>query len=552
MISLPHRGEGASRLRPVLLFFLAVGILYYSALGTIPLLEPDEGRYAEIPREMIARGDYVTPHLNGVVYFEKPPLFYWGNALSLSLFGDTEFGARFFTATVSVAGVLLTYWMGAVLGGPRTGLFSAIVLSTSLYHYVVGRVNTLDMTLAVTLIVAIFPAWLHLSGRRGKGFLYLAYAGSALAFLAKGLVGCVFPAGILLLWMLVTGRGKEIGKAFSLAGFALFFAIALPWVVLAQRANPDFLWFFFIHEQFLRYATKIHQRYHPFWYFLPVLVGGMLPWLAFARRAAMAVHGATDEWFARDDRRFLYCWALFILLFFSFSQSKLVTYAAPIFPPVAVLFGRALEMWADREDGAVRCRFPLALAIFLAAGALFFPPFTKHEIPLGEWVPLTALPAALILSWGAIPLFVRRLGAERVVLLSFLFLALFLISLNRPAAEYLSNYKSVKNLSAVLNASLREGDVVAQYGTYRQGLPFYTKRRCILVNEVGELSFGADRAADRGEYFLDDRAFLALWQSDRRVYCVFKRDTLPMIREKFPVHQLLYATDEGILIVNRF
>ena len=120
--------------RAAALFFLSVAILYYSALGTIPLLEPDEGRYAEIPREMLARGDFVTPHLNGVVYLEKPPLFYWGNALGLSLFGETEFGARFFTATVSIAGVLLTYWMGAALAGPRTGIFSAMVLSTSLYQ----------------------------------------------------------------------------------------------------------------------------------------------------------------------------------------------------------------------------------------------------------------------------------------------------------------------------------------------------------------------------------------------------------------------------------
>ena len=146
--------------RAAALFFLSVAILYYSALGTLPLLEPDEGRYAEIPREMLARGDFVTPHLNGVVYLEKPPLFYWGNAISFALFGQSEFSARFFTATVSIAGVLLTYWIGAVLAWPRTGLFSAMVLCTSLYHYVIGRINTLDMTLAVTMIVAIFPAFL--------------------------------------------------------------------------------------------------------------------------------------------------------------------------------------------------------------------------------------------------------------------------------------------------------------------------------------------------------------------------------------------------------
>jgi 4-amino-4-deoxy-L-arabinose transferase-like glycosyltransferase len=538
--------------RAVALFFLSVAILYYSALGTVPLLEPDEGRYAEIPREMLARGDFVTPHLNGVVYLEKPPLFYWGNAISFALFGQSEFSARFFTATVSIAGVLLTYWMGAALAGPRAGLFSAMVLSTSLYHYVVGRINTLDMTLAVTMIVAIFPAFLYLSGKReSRGYLLLSYAGAALAFLAKGLIGIVFPGAILLLWMLLSRRHREIGKAVSLPGIALFLAIALPWVLLVQRANPDFLWFFFVREHFLRFTTKVHERYNPFWYFLPIVIGGLLPWLAFARRAVRAAWDARGAYLPAEDRRFLFCWVLFVLLFFSFSRSKLATYATPLFPPLAVLFGRALDLWADREDGGVRCRFPLALAGILAAGILLFPPFTRHAIEPSRWVPLCALPAALILAWGAMPLFVRRLSAERVVYLSFLLLALFLTSLNRPAAAYLGQYKSVKNLSSVLSASLREGDVVAQYQTYRQGISFYTKRRCVLVNEVGELEFGAARAADRKAYFLDDAAFLALWNSKERVFCVGRRDSLPLFREMFPGHRLLYRSDEGILIVNR-
>jgi hypothetical protein len=183
---------------------------------------------------------------------------------------------------------------------------------------------------------------------------------------------------------------------------------------------------------------------------------------------------------------------------------------------------------------------------------VFFPSFTRHAIEPSRWIPLCALPAALILAWGAMPLFIRRLSAERVVYLSFLLLALFLTSLNRPAAEYLGNYKSVKKLSSVLSASLREGDVVAQYQTYRQGLPFYTKRRYILVNEVGELAFGAERAADRERFFLDDAAFLALWNSPARVFCVGRSNNLQEFLRKFPGHRLLYRSDEGILIVNRF
>ena len=538
--------------RAVALFFLSIAILYYSALGTLPLLEPDEGRYAAIPREMLVRGDFVTPHLNGVAYLEKPPLFYWGNALSFALFGESEASARLFTATVSIAGALLTYWMGAVLAGPRAGLFSAMVLSTSLYYYVIGRINTLDMTLAVAVIVAIFPAFLYLSGKReSRGYLLLSHAGAGLAFLAKGLIGIVFPGAILLLWLVLSRRHREIGKAVSLPGIALFLAIALPWILLVQRSNPDFLWFFFVREHFLRFTTKIHHHYEPFWFFLPIVIGGMLPWLAFARRAVRAAWDAREEYLPAEDRLFLFCWALFVLLFFSFSRSKLATYAAPIFPPLAVLFGCALERWVDREDGTVRCRSPLGIGAILAAGILVVPTFTRYAIEPARWVPLAALPAVLILLWGGMPLFIRRLGAERVVYLSFLLLALFLTSLNRPAAAYLGKYKTVKGLSAVLSASLREGDVVAQYETYRQGVPFYTKRRCILVNETGELEFGASRAADREKYFIDERAFAALWNSDARVFCVFHRSRLPFIREKFPGHRLLYRSDEGILIVNR-
>jgi hypothetical protein len=148
------------------------------------------------------------------------------------------------------------------------------------------------------------------------------------------------------------------------------------------------------------------------------------------------------------------------------------------------------------------------------------------------------------------PLFVRRLGAERVVLLSFLLMALFLTAINRPAALYLGNYKSVKNLSGALQGVLRPEDVLAQYGRLTLGLSFYTKRRTVLVNVTGELAFGADRAADRANYFLGDPEFQTLWNSPRRVFCLFPRDAMPLIREKFPVHRLLYRSDEGILIVN--
>ncbi len=538
--------------RTLVLFFAAVALLYLSSLGTMPLMEPDEARYAEIPREMIASGNYVTPHLNGVVYLEKPPLFYWGNALSLRVFGESEFSARLFTAAVSAAGILLTYWMGAVFAGWRTGLYAAIVLSTSLYYYVIGRLNTLDMTLAVTLLLAIFPAYLYLSGRKGsRGWLYLSYGAAGLAFLTKGLIGVVFPAAVIVTWLVFSRRHRQVGKAVSLVGILVFLATVLPWIVLVQRENPDFLWFFFVHEQFLRYTTTIHDRYEPFWFFVPIVVGGLVPWIAFLRRIAVAVRASAGEFLAGEALAFLLSWILFIFLFFTFSKSKLPTYMTPIFPPLAVIFGRGLEIWTDREDGSARLYAPLVLAVALAAAMVVLPDAGRHRYQMREWAALTALPAALILAWGALPLFLRRLGAERVVLLSFLVLGLFLTAVNRPAGLYLANYKSAKNLSAALSANLRPGDVVAQYRTYKQGVPWYTRRRVVLVEEVGELAFGAERAKDRAQYFISEAEFARLWRSQARVFAIFKRDAMPVVREKYPDGRLLYRTDEGILIVNR-
>jgi 4-amino-4-deoxy-L-arabinose transferase-like glycosyltransferase len=535
-----------------ILLLLAMALFYFSALETVPLLEPDEGRYAEIPREMLTSGDFVTPHLNGVVYLEKPPLYYWGNALSLKLFGENEFGARAFTAAVSVAGILLTYWMAAILGGVRTGLFSAIVLSTCCYYYAVGRTNTLDMTLAVTLMLAIFPAYLYLSGKRGgRRWLLISYAGAALAFLTKGLIGIVFPAIILSLWMLATRRHRSFANSISLTGIFLFLAISLPWVLLAQKHNPDFSWFFFVHEHFLRYATTVHKRSQPFWFFLPIVLGGFVPWIALLPRAIAAARKSAGKFLNRDDLVFLLSWSLFIFVFFSFSRSKLPTYVAPIFPPLSVLMGRTLDLWSSHDDGRGPCWFPLALCAVLVAGCLLLPHFAPSRVELGQWARLIAVPAALLLIWGIIPLFIRRLAAERVILLCFLVLALAFTSLNRPAGIWLGKYKSVKWLCATLSASLRPGDIIAQYGTYKQGIPFYTKSRTVLVNELDELAFGADRASDRREFFISEEEFSALWRSPRRVFCVFRKGAYRMIRERFPDHLLLYRSEEGILIVNR-
>lgn len=545
--------EPAVHIGMLALFFVSLAFLYFSALGTMPLMEPDEGRYAEIPREMLATGDFVTPRLNGVVYIEKPPLYYWGCAASQAVFGQNEFGARFFGAAVALLGVLLTGWMGHALAGPRTGLYSAAVLATSLYHYIVGRINATDMTLGVMLVLAIFPSYLYLSGRKAsRGWLWLGFAGAALAFLAKGLVGVVFPAAILVLWAVAAGRPREVLKLFCPGGIAIFLALALPWVLLVQKANPDFLNFFFIREHFQRFTdAKVHQRGAPFWYFLPIVAAGLMPWPLFAAPVVAAVRARATRFLAREDRIFLLTWALFVLCFFSISSSKLATYMTPIFPPLAVLLGRGLSIWADRGHAAGPVRAPFALSLLLAATLLVGSRFGRTPIPFPEWAPSVALPVALILAFGVVPLFARWIGTGRVVLTSYALLALFLFSLNRPATRLVAEPRSGKSLAQAIQAGIRPGDVVAQFGTFVQSVPFYTGRRNVLVGDPGELEFGMLRAADRAEWFPDRAAFDNLWRSEKRVFCIFHRDAMPLVEANYSPHRLLARSRRGILIVNR-
>ncbi|MBP1697267.1 MAG: hypothetical protein H6Q41_2455 [Deltaproteobacteria bacterium] len=178
----------------ILFLFIIPLFLYISLLPMMPLMEPDEARYSDIPSLMNRTGDYITPHLNHVVYLEKPPLCYWATALLFRIFGENEFSSRLFAALCAWGCILLVYRIGVFFHDEKTGLYSAGVLSTFLYHSIVGKINILDMPLAFFVGLATWAGFRYVTGdSQRKGWLYLLYVGSALAFLTKGLIGVVFP-----------------------------------------------------------------------------------------------------------------------------------------------------------------------------------------------------------------------------------------------------------------------------------------------------------------------------------------------------------------------
>ncbi|MBI3569665.1 MAG: glycosyltransferase family 39 protein, partial [Gammaproteobacteria bacterium] len=331
--------------RDALLLTLLLAVFFGFELGSRALWHPDEGRYSEIPRAMVASGDYVTPRLNGVKYFEKPVLFYWMQAGSIKLFGVNEWALRLWPALLALAGCLAVYGAGRKLFGRRAGLIAAIVLATSPLYYLLARIITLDMAVSVLLTGALLSFLLGVReppGRTCSLYLYAFYALCAAATLIKGLIGIVIPAMVIGAWIVLLWDWRLLRAIHLPTGLLLFFALAAPWHVLAARANPEFAQFYFIHEHFQRYLTTVHMRYQPWWFFMPVLVLGMLPWIGLL---FPALRDAWAGWRARHERReelFLLLWAGLVFAFFSVSSSKLIPYILPMLPPLALLLGRYL------------------------------------------------------------------------------------------------------------------------------------------------------------------------------------------------------------------
>jgi len=434
-------------------------ILYVATLHIMPLLDPDETRYSELADNMVDTGDYVTPRINHVIYLEKPPLDYWVTAVAFKVFGENEFSARFFPGICAWGCILLTFAMGSFLYNEKTGLYSAGVLSTFLYIYVLGRMDILDIPLAFFVCLATWAGYRYMVGNRAvKGWLYLLYTASALAFLTKGLIGIIFPFAILILWLLISKRIWDIFKLFSPVGLLILIAMVSPWIILAQRANKDFLWFFFVHEHFLRYTTKIHERYQSILFYVPVVVLGVIPWAAYLIQAIRAKRaGLYNVVFKRTNLYFIVTWIVFIFAFFSVSSSKLVPYIAPIFLPVAVIFGHLFRGYDEQEWQPIRKMtdkffhyLPIVLQALLFIALLLLPLFLKEHAELGgdlviirprNWIWLI-LPAIIIqLLMIFLPGMIKRRFNSGWFLTAYLLSVIFLASLIYPVSAFLTPYK---------------------------------------------------------------------------------------------------------------
>jgi 4-amino-4-deoxy-L-arabinose transferase-like glycosyltransferase len=532
--------------------FLLFGTTLFQFLGRIPLLEPDEGRYAEIPREMLEKADFITPYLNHVKYFEKPPLLYWLNSLSFSIFGQNEFAARFFPALCGLLGILLTYHVGRKVYGRREGFLAAIVLGTSVGYIAQSRMNIIDipLTLCMTATLGFFLLAVREGERRKDFYYYLFYISAALTVLAKGLIGVVLPGGVIVLYVAVARKWRIFREMRLVTGGLLFLLVAAPWFVVVSLRNPEFARFFFIHEHFERFLTKVHGHYKPAWYFIPVLLGCMFPWSLFlpaAFRRLWSRRNRAEE----SPTLFLAIWALVIFIFFSLSDSKLMPYILPVFPAVALLVGRTLSGFM--EEGLRTARMDAHVtaisAFLLGLGTFLYPILVRNSkleieavIVLGSLLSIGGATAMVYMRKERAPDFVAALSAMSL-----------LVAMAGPPFIFgrLAERKATPELAQIVKRNFREGDKIACYGWYQQGLPFYTGERVIVVGYKGELSFGSDQG-DNAAWFLSPDDFNRLWDSHVRVFTLIKKTDMELLRTSVqtPV-RILGLKGDKMIIANR-
>lgn len=541
---------------------VVAGLWFCALLGLRPLGNPDEGRYTEIPREMAATGDFVTPRLNGVKYFEKPPLVYWLSALTFRQFGVNEFTARLWNGLFAVLGVLVTYIAARTLYGRGAGIWAAIVLATSLMYFVMSQIVLLDMAVAVTVSGALFAFLLAVReprGRRRLGLFLICYGFMALATLSKGLIGIALPGAVMFFWVLMLNRWRALWPFYPIVGSLLLLAIAAPWHVWAARANPDFLNFYFVHEHWLRFTTRVHDRYEPWWFFLPVLLVGLFPWVFFAWQAI--AQSLADGWKARRlqaEAWFFLIWIVFIVAFFSRSQSKLIPYILPVFPALAVLIGRAVAgVWQGESGHAFRwgARAFIAAAVLLAVAGLVAPE-PRDQPALAAWLPVLRVTMGGALLGGAAVAFLGlRRNRPRLMLAAVaVSSAVVLLAMNLGGASF--HKTSTKSLAMILKPLLQADDRVYCVGYYAQDLPVYLGRQVSVVGYRGELTFGIDAEPSlTAARFLDRQQFAGQWnqpQPGAGSYAVVRKGSYDKWFSKLALaHRVIGEADGFVLVAHR-
>ena len=536
----------SSALHPgkILLLVIIYGLLWFGTLNYRHLIPSDEGRYAEIAREMLVTGDWITPRYNGYKYFEKPPLQAWATAAAFQVFGIGDWQARLWTALTGFLTILLVGFTGARIFNARAGWLAAVVLASSPMWIISGHFNSLDMGLSSFLVAALCSLLLAQTSHNKnncRNWMWACWIFMALATLSKGVIGAAIPAIVFIAYSISTWDWKIWTRLRLFSGTILFLAITAPWFALVAQRNPEFLEFFFIHEHLQRFTQDDHSRTGPIYYFVPLLLIGLLPWI-------LQVPGAFAQAWSERRREFsagwlLVCWFAVIFAFFSVSHSKLPGYIIPVFPALALIIGNRLDrLLGHTNTMAFLWKLQtLAFAILGCIGFFFLDAIGKQARPdeieayaqYTYWV-ITALVALVSFSayaaWQS-----KRNGTQSIVSFAYGFFLCAIIA--GTGHETLGRAVSGIDLVERVKASIPEKVNFYSVRLLDHTMPFYLGRTMIMVESPDELEFGVNQEPELWMPTLD--AFITRWQEDQTAYAIMVPEQFDALNTQgFPMQEV--------------
>ena len=530
------------------LAWLALAAVWFATVQVRPLFDPDEGRYAEIPREMLVSGDWITPRLDGLEYFEKPPLQYWATAAVYRAFGVSEWTSRLWSVGLAFACLPMVFGWTRRLFGRDAGRAALLALAVSPYFAIVGHLDLLDAGFTFWLTGAVFAFALAQCAptRSSQEFRWMmvAWGAAALAVLSKGMVVGVLAGISLAVYCLAEQDTTSWKRLHWRWGIPLFLCIAAPWFILVSVRNPDFPNFFFVHEHVTRFLTKVHQRVGPWWYFIPLVVIGALPWIGALLRACRPAW--SDERFAPQFKplKFVLIFAATTLAFFSASGSKLAPYVLPMMPPLAAMLGAI----AARDSALVAnaARIGAAAITLIAVGLLVYS--ARHNGFIPREAEAWAVAGALAGMVGVMANWERRHPLDKGTLLATAASAIlgwqFLLygySLIPPA-------RSARDLIETVKSTVGPDTELFSVGEYRETLSPYLGRTLTLVDFTGELEYGSQ--AEPGRMTASSAQFIAKWRSSRDAVAFFAPSSWASYQRNGLSGRVIAADAETIAVRN--
>ena len=505
--------------------------IFFFLIPNIPLWSSDEGRFAEIAREMLQIRDFIVPQFNYVDYLEKPVMAAWTTAGFFAVFGISSLTARLTSILAALAGVWLCRRFARKYFGARVADTTVLILLSSIGFVVVGRFAVIDMLMTLILSATMFSLFAGYQEKNRKYYL-LAYVLMGLGFLTKGLIAMILPGLIFGSFLLWAGDLKEIRRMHVGWGLLIIAAIITPWMSAIMHREPDFFYEFIIKHHFKRFATEKFGRVRPVWFFAPILLGMWFPWSLFLPSAAL--RGLRRPAPEALKIKFLICWTAVIFIFFSIPSSKLPYYLVPLSMPLAMLTAVFFSEKEGLKDGKLLqgawslalfacCALPIGMNGYLLSG------FARkaEAVALVPLIQIFSWPLLALAVWGILSY--RRGQTQKAFAALVLYLYVGLIG-TAAAMLWISPHQSTYDFAQFLKTRLQPGDHVAIMASpdHYSDLPFHLRQRIVVVGgnrgTLGPQSNKPDHLEESRAWFWDDDVFARKFNGrGERIYLLLKK-----------------------------